>query len=129
MGQSRLADEVFVILPIVQDEFRQVLALCLDLLIIFPNPCPLGLVRLVGSFAKSPDRVQLVSQGLIILDVCPKVFAIFRDGVIDGQVFDGNPSRRLDEITKIGKSEALKIVRKHRLWETFLVEKLNFSWD
>ena len=24
---------------------------------------------------------------------------------------------------------ALQIVRKHRLWETFLVEKLNFSWD
>jgi DtxR family transcriptional regulator, Mn-dependent transcriptional regulator len=33
------------------------------------------------------------------------------------------------EITKQGKSEALKIIRKHRLWETFLVEKLNFSWD
>jgi DtxR family Mn-dependent transcriptional regulator len=33
------------------------------------------------------------------------------------------------EITKTGKQEALKIVRKHRLWETFLVEKLNFSWD
>jgi DtxR family Mn-dependent transcriptional regulator len=24
---------------------------------------------------------------------------------------------------------ALTIVRKHRLWEVFLVEKLNFSWD
>lgn len=33
------------------------------------------------------------------------------------------------EITKQGKAEALKIVRKHRLWETFLVEKLGFSWD
>lgn len=33
------------------------------------------------------------------------------------------------EITKTGKVEALKIVRKHRLWETFLVNKLNFSWD
>jgi DtxR family Mn-dependent transcriptional regulator len=33
------------------------------------------------------------------------------------------------EITKTGKAEALKIVRKHRLWETFLVNKLNFSWD
>jgi DtxR family transcriptional regulator, Mn-dependent transcriptional regulator len=33
------------------------------------------------------------------------------------------------EITKQGKAEALKIIRKHRLWETFLVEKLNFSWD
>ncbi|WP_147676918.1 metal-dependent transcriptional regulator [Algibacter pacificus] len=28
-----------------------------------------------------------------------------------------------------GEKVALAVVRKHRLWETFLVEKLNFSWD
>lgn len=28
-----------------------------------------------------------------------------------------------------GLKIALKIVRKHRLWEVFLVEKLNFAWD
>ena len=28
-----------------------------------------------------------------------------------------------------GKNAALQIVRKHRLWEVFLVEKLNFNWD
>lgn len=33
------------------------------------------------------------------------------------------------KITRLGKSAALIVVRKHRLWETFLVEKLNFSWD
>ena len=33
------------------------------------------------------------------------------------------------KITKLGKAEALGIIRKHRLWETFLVEKLQFSWD
>ena len=33
------------------------------------------------------------------------------------------------KITKQGKSRALSVIRKHRLWETFLVEKLNFSWD
>lgn len=32
-------------------------------------------------------------------------------------------------ISPAGKTHALKIIRKHRLWETFLVEKLNFSWD
>ena len=32
-------------------------------------------------------------------------------------------------LTKTGKSTAINIVRKHRLWEVFLVEKLNFSWD
>jgi DtxR family transcriptional regulator, Mn-dependent transcriptional regulator len=32
-------------------------------------------------------------------------------------------------ITKQGKHEALMVIRKHRLWETFLVNKLNFNWD
>lgn len=28
-----------------------------------------------------------------------------------------------------GENTALKVIRKHRLWEVFLVEKLNFNWD
>lgn len=32
-------------------------------------------------------------------------------------------------LTEKGKETAIEIVRKHRLWEVFLVEKLNFSWD
>lgn len=32
-------------------------------------------------------------------------------------------------LTETGIKIALSIIRKHRLWETFLVEKLNFSWD
>tara|TARA_R110002050_G_scaffold77636_15_gene165724 strand:+ start:5310 stop:5966 length:657 start_codon:yes stop_codon:yes gene_type:complete len=32
-------------------------------------------------------------------------------------------------LTKEGRFVATNIIRKHRLWEVFLVEKLNFSWD
>lgn len=32
-------------------------------------------------------------------------------------------------LTDRGRFTALMIVRKHRLWEVFLLEKLNFSWD
>lgn len=32
-------------------------------------------------------------------------------------------------LTEKGKSAALNIVRKHRLWEVFLTEKLGFGWD
>jgi DtxR family Mn-dependent transcriptional regulator len=32
-------------------------------------------------------------------------------------------------LTESGLLSAKMIVRKHRLWEVFLVEKLNFSWD
>ncbi len=32
-------------------------------------------------------------------------------------------------LTPKGKKRAISIVRNHRLWETFLYEKLSFSWD
>lgn len=32
-------------------------------------------------------------------------------------------------LTAKGKEQALNVIRKHRLWETFLVERLDFSWD
>lgn len=32
-------------------------------------------------------------------------------------------------LTEKGKAMALQVIRKHRLWEVFLVEKLNFNWD
>lgn len=32
-------------------------------------------------------------------------------------------------LTAKGEKIALNIIRKHRLWEMFLVEKLNFKWD
>jgi DtxR family Mn-dependent transcriptional regulator len=33
------------------------------------------------------------------------------------------------KLTDTGRHTALNIVRKHRLWEVFLVEKLSFKWD
>ncbi len=33
------------------------------------------------------------------------------------------------KLSKQGVLLATQLIRKHRLWETFLVEKLNFSWD
>jgi len=33
------------------------------------------------------------------------------------------------KLTSAGIDCAMQIIRKHRLWEVFLVEKLNFNWD
>ncbi|PCJ80466.1 MAG: iron-dependent repressor [Bacteroidetes bacterium] len=33
------------------------------------------------------------------------------------------------KLTDEGRSQAISLVRKHRLWETFMVEKLGFRWD
>jgi DtxR family Mn-dependent transcriptional regulator len=44
-------------------------------------------------------------------------------GVIEYQKYHGAL------ISDKGKKDALGIIRKHRLWEVFLVEKLKFNWD
>ena len=44
-------------------------------------------------------------------------------GLVDYKKYQGV------SLTEKGKLAAKMIVRKHRLWEVFLVEKLNFSWD
>jgi len=33
------------------------------------------------------------------------------------------------KLTELGKGIAIRTIRKHRLWESFLVEKLQFGWD
>jgi DtxR family transcriptional regulator, Mn-dependent transcriptional regulator len=33
------------------------------------------------------------------------------------------------KITEEGRKKALRVIRKHRLWEVFLVNKLGFNWD
>ena len=33
------------------------------------------------------------------------------------------------QLTEKGKKKALLTIRKHRLWEVFLVEKMNYKWD
>lgn len=33
------------------------------------------------------------------------------------------------KLSDLGRKTAVGVIRKHRLWEVFLVEKLNFSWD
>lgn len=33
------------------------------------------------------------------------------------------------KLSETGEKAALRIIRKHRLWEVFLVEKLKFQWD
>lgn len=32
-------------------------------------------------------------------------------------------------LSQKGKDAAIQLIRKHRLWETFMVDKLDFSWD
>lgn len=43
--------------------------------------------------------------------------------LVDYQKYKGS------SLTESGQKIAVQIIRKHRLWETFLVDKLNFKWN
>lgn len=63
---------------------------------------------------------QLNTKPASVTDMIRK---LDRKGVISYKKYKGV------KLTEKGLSEALYVVRKHRLWEVFLVEKLKFHWD
>ena len=48
---------------------------------------------------------------------------LLNDGFIDYELYQGV------KLTEYGIKEAMKIRRRHLLWEVFLVEKLGYSWE
>lgn len=63
---------------------------------------------------------QMVTKASSVTDMIKK---LSEKGLVNYKKYQGVT------LSDIGKSKALTIIRKHRLWEVFLVEKLNFSWD
>ena len=52
------------------------------------------------------------------------MFKVLSDlGLIEYKPYQGA------ELTDLGRSEAISLMRKHRLWETFMVKNLGFGWD
>ena len=48
---------------------------------------------------------------------------LFRQALVHYKKYQGV------HLTEKGTHQALTVIRKHRLWEVFLVEKLDFTWD
>ena len=55
--------------------------------------------------------------------VTDMIMKLTEKGFVNYQKYKGT------SLTKKGHEIAVHIVRKHRLWEVFLVKKLNFQWD
>ena len=45
------------------------------------------------------------------------------EGLVEYEAYQGA------KLTQVGEQHALSTVRKHRLWEVFLVDKLSYRWD
>lgn len=63
---------------------------------------------------------ELETKASSVTDMIKK---LTEKGFVNYQKYKGT------SLTKKGHEIAVHIVRKHRLWEVFLVKKLNFQWD
>ncbi|MEZ4825648.1 MAG: metal-dependent transcriptional regulator [Bacteroidia bacterium] len=84
-------------------------------------------LKCIYKFSGSGERVStntlanfLKTSPASVTDMIKK---LKKDGLVDYLKHQGVT------LTPSGNEIALKILRKHRLWEVFLVEKLGFSWD
>lgn len=79
----------------------------------------------LGEMTEAPVSTNAIAEQMetkpsSVTDMAKK---LAEKGLIDYVKYQGI------SLTDLGVKMALSIIRKHRLWETFLVEKLDFSWD
>ncbi|MBF90786.1 MAG: iron-dependent repressor [Flavobacteriales bacterium] len=73
-----------------------------------------------ASVSTNAIAVELETKASSVTDMIKK---LTEKGFVNYQKYNGT------SLTKKGHEIAVHIVRKHRLWEVFLVKKLNFQWD
>lgn len=79
-----------------------------------------SLLEKTQSVSTNALAVKLVTKPASVTDMLGK---LSRKNLIDYKKYQGVT------LTPNGEKSALTIIRKHRLWEMFLVEKLKFKWD
>lgn len=73
-----------------------------------------------GSVSTNAIADSLNTKAASVTDMIKK---LAKKGVLSYQKYHGV------RVSEEGKKAALNVIRKHRLWETFLVNKLKFNWD
>ena len=78
----------------------------------------------------SEDRENSISTNAIADELSTKASSVtdMIKRLTDKQLVDYIPYHGVS-LTEEGLKKAIEVIRKHRLWEVFLVNKLNFQWD
>ncbi|SDZ87264.1 metal-dependent transcriptional regulator [Pedobacter hartonius] len=79
----------------------------------------------LSQFTASPVQTNAIADGM---KTRPASVTDMLKKLSDKQLIDYIKYQGVT-LTEKGKTTAVGIVRKHRLWEVFLVEKLKFKWD
>lgn len=94
----------------------------------------LGLSRSVEDYLKAvyalTERGRPASTTALAksLDVQPASVSGMVKRLAEGGLLEHVPYRGV-RLTDTGRTEALRVVRRHRILETYLVERLGYSWD
>lgn len=82
-----------------------------------------AIVKLGGSERRVNNKELAQELGISSAAVTDMALKLMEDGYIDYIPYKGIA------ITESGQRETNKLIRKHRLWEVFLKEKLNYDWN
>ena len=78
--------------------------------------------------SESPDQKAGTNQLAEFLQLSPASVSVMLRKLKQKQLVDYRKYGKIS-LTEEGYIEAVKLIRKHRLWETFLFRHMNFSWD
>ncbi|OTN77255.1 iron dependent repressor, DNA binding protein [Enterococcus sp. 8G7_MSG3316] len=84
----------------------------------------LKLILELGGDQKKINNKQIVS-GLAVsaASVSEMISKLLKEGLVEHSPYQGV------QLTSTGLASASALIRKHRLWEVFLVEHLHYSWN
>lgn len=84
----------------------------------------LKLIFELGGDENKINNKQIVS-GLDVsaASVSEMISKLVKEGLVEHSPYQGV------QLTELGLKKASTLIRKHRLWEVFLVEHLNYSWN
>lgn len=82
-----------------------------------------AIYELGGNIKQVSNKNIAESLKISAPSVSEMIKKLLNDGFIDYELYQGV------KLTEYGIKEAMKIRRRHLLWEVFLVEKLGYSWE
>ncbi len=79
--------------------------------------------KLGGQFKQVSNKDISHAMNISASSVTEMIKKLLEDGFVEYELYQGV------QLTKTGIEEAIKVVRRHLLWEVFLVDKLGYKWD
>mgnify|MGYP001182664171 CR=1 FL=1 len=85
-------------------------------------------LKVIFTLSKSDENGATTKSIGILLGTKPPTVSDMLKKLDAEKLINYSPYKSIS-LTEKGEKIAVKVIRKHRLWETFLVEKLDFTWD